>query len=89
MRCSRSHCAQAARKNSSSKSLLHSVLNLHAGLVQAAVQVEHADQSRPLARPVGHGEDRSAMAEQAGENMIAVLPHRFGDHQRRIRGECA
>ena len=27
------------------------------------------------------------MAHQAGQNMIAVLPYRFGDHDRRIRGD--
>ncbi len=55
-----------------------------AGLVQAAVQVEHTDQARPLARPVGHCEDGSAMAEQSGEHMIAVLPHGLGNHQGRL-----
>ena len=60
-----------------------------AGLGERAVQVEHADQARPRAAPVGDGEDRAAMGEQAGQHVVAVLPDAFRHDQRRLRIELA
>ncbi len=55
----------------------------HARFGQRCVQVQHPDESGPLTAPVRDGEDRPAMGEQAGENMMAVLPDRFDHDQRR------
>ena len=73
------------RKNSSLKSLLQIVLNSTPALFRAGVQVEHSDQPRPLARPVGDGQNGAAMALQPGENVVAVLPDRFHYDDGRIR----
>ena len=62
---------------------------LDAGLGQAAVEVEHADQARPSAAPVGHGQDRALVRDKAGEDVVAVLPDRLGHDQRRVAGNGA
>jgi len=46
---------------------------LDARLAHAAVDVEHSHEAGPLAGPIGDGEDGAAMAEQAGEDVVAVL----------------
>ncbi len=56
----------------------------HAGLGQAADQVEHPDQTGPLAAPVRHDEDRAAVAAQARQHVVAVLPHRLDHDERRV-----
>ena len=56
-----------------------------AGLGQRAVEVQHADETGPLAGPVGDGQDRRAMADQAGKNVVGVLPDRLGHDDRRAR----
>ena len=56
-----------------------------AGLGQRTVEVQHADEARPLAGPVGDGEDRSAMADQARQDVVGVLPDRLGHDDRRVR----
>ena len=55
---------------------------LDARLAQTAVEVEHSDQAGPLATPVGDGEDGPAMAEQAGEDVMAILPDGLDDDER-------
>src|SRR5207253_1024855 len=62
---------------------------LHAGLGQRAVQVQHADQSGPLAAPVGDRQNRAAMRVQAMEQMMAVLPHGLHHDERRIARDLA
>jgi hypothetical protein len=59
----------------------------HARLGQRTIQVQHADQPRPLAAPVRHRQDRSAMSGQPGQHMMGILPYRLGHHQRRLRIE--
>ena len=54
---------------------------LSPGLGQRAVEVEHADQPRPGARPVGHGQDRALVGQQAGQHVMRVLPDRLGHDQ--------
>ena len=56
-----------------------------ARLGQRAVEVQHADEPRPLARPVGDSQDRRAMADQAGQHVVGVLPDGLGDDDRRLR----
>ena len=56
----------------------------HALLGERAVQIQHADESRPRPRPVGAGEDRPAMRGESGEDVMRVLPDGFGDNERRI-----
>ena len=51
-----------------------------ARLGHRAVEIQHADQPRPGAAPIGHGQDGAAMCEQSGQDMVAVLPDRFGDN---------
>jgi hypothetical protein len=55
-----------------------------AGLGQGAVEVEHAHKARPLAAPVGDGQDRAAMAHEAREQVVRILPHRLGYDERGI-----
>ena len=55
---------------------------LDSRLAQTAVEVEHSDQAGPLATPVGDSEDGAAMADQAGENVMAVLPDGLDDDER-------
>ncbi len=57
----------------------------NSALVQAAIQIQHAHQARPLARPVSHGKDGTAMMLQSGEHVVAVLPDRFRNNDGRIR----
>ena len=57
---------------------------LHAGLGQRAVQIEHADQPRPGARPVGHGQNRPAVRDQPVQHVMRVLPDGLGHDQRRV-----
>ena len=54
---------------------------LHAGLGERAVEVEHADQPRPGARPVGHGQDRALVRDQPGQHVMGVLPDGLGHDQ--------
>src|ERR1700733_1355470 len=54
----------------------------HAALVQAAIQVQHAYQPRPLPGPVSDRKNRSAMMLEAGEHVVAVLPYRFRNNNR-------
>ena len=56
----------------------------HAGFGERAVEVQHADQARPGAGPVRGREDRAAMSDQAGEDVVAVLPDRLGHDERRL-----
>ena len=57
---------------------------LHAGLGQRAVEIQHADQSRPGARPVGDGQDRPAVRDQPVQHVMRVLPDGLGHDQRRV-----
>ena len=52
-----------------------------AGLDQRPVEVEQADESGPLSGPVGDCQNRPAMAEQAGQNMVRVLPRGRGEYE--------
>ena len=56
-----------------------------AGLGERTVEVEHADQPRPLPGPVGDGQDRRAVSDEAGQDVVGVLPHRLGDDDRRAQ----
>ena len=74
-----------SRKNVVLKSATPEGAVLHAGFGQRAVEVQHADESRPLAAPVGDGQDGASMGEESGEHVMAVLPDGFDDDQRSIR----
>ena len=58
-------------------------------LGEAAVQVEHADEAGPLAAPVGDGQDRALVVDQAGQHVVRVLPDCLGHDDRRRRGILA
>ena len=60
-----------------------------AGLGERAIEIEHADEAGPGAAPVGSGENGALMREQAGENMMRVLPNGFSDDERRFRVDRA
>ncbi|MNV31102.1 hypothetical protein D3C71_1223950 [compost metagenome] len=53
-------------------------------LGQRAVEIEQADQTRPLAGPVGNGQDRSLVAGETGQHMVRILPDGFCDDHRHI-----
>ena len=57
----------------------------HAGLGQRAVQIQHADQARPGARPVGDGQNRALVSRQPRQHVMRILPDRLGDDERRLR----
>ena len=57
----------------------------HAGLGERAVQIQHADQTGPGARPIGDGENRAVMSRQPGQHVMRILPDRLGDDERRLR----
>ena len=76
-------------RNRPVKSALHSVLYVTPALVMDGVQIEHADQAGPLAAPVGDRQDRPAVGNQPGQYVVAILPDRFHNHQRRIRRNLA
>ena len=46
---------------------------------QRAVQIEHPNQTRPGAAPVGDGQNRPFVGDQAVQNMVAVLPDGLGN----------
>ena len=54
----------------------------HAGFGEGAVEIQHADETGPSAGPVGDGENRSLMRDEAGEEMVRVLPDGLGDDER-------
>ena len=56
----------------------------NAGLGERTVEVQQPHQPRPLAAPVGQGEDRPAMPREAGKHVAGVLPDRLGDDERRL-----
>ncbi len=56
----------------------------HAGLGEAAVEVEHADETGPSAGPIGDGEDRPAVRDEAVKNVVGILPDGLGDDDRRV-----
>ena len=56
----------------------------YACLGERSVEVEHADESRPSAAPIGKCEDGSLVGEEAGQEVVAVLPDGFGDDERRV-----
>ena len=58
-----------------------------AGLCHRAVQIQHADEARPGAAPVGDREDGAAVSEQPGQDVMAVLPDAFSDDERGVRIE--
>src|ERR1700719_3741666 len=55
----------------------------NAGFGQRSIEVEHADQTRPFAAPVGDGQDRPLMRVQSVEQMMRVLPDGLHHNQRR------
>ena len=56
----------------------------HARLRERAVEVEHADEAGPLARPVGRREDRPGVRREAGKNVVGILPDGFGHDERHV-----
>ncbi len=62
---------------------------LHACLGQGAVEIEHADEPRPGAAPVGDGQDRALVGEQTLQEMVAILPDRLGNDDWRILRDIA
>ncbi len=54
----------------------------HSSLRQAAIQIQHSNQARPLPTPVSRDENGAAMVYEAAQYMVAVLPHRL-DHNDR------
>src|ERR1022692_4360572 len=52
-----------------------------AGLGQRTIKIEHANQPRPGAAPVGEGQNWATMREQARQYVMAVLPHPFRHNQ--------
>jgi hypothetical protein len=53
-----------------------------AGLGERAVEIEHADEARPGAGPVGHIEQGPAVRDQAGKEVMRILPDALGDNER-------
>ncbi len=47
------------------------------------VQIQHPHQAWPGPAPIGHRENRSPMREQAGQQVMAILPNALGHDQRR------
>ena len=56
----------------------------HACFRERAVEVEHAHQARPLARPVGHREDRAGVGREPREHVVGILPDRLGHDERHL-----
>src|SRR5687767_3411899 len=56
----------------------------HAHFRQRPVEVEQADQTWPFTAPVGNGQDRSSMAPQPGQHMMAILPYGLGHNKRSV-----
>ncbi|MFM1942848.1 MAG: hypothetical protein RI897_1830 [Verrucomicrobiota bacterium] len=52
-----------------------------AGFGEAAVEVEHTDEAGPSAGPVSDCEDGSLVGGEAVEDVMGVLPDRFGDDE--------
>jgi hypothetical protein len=57
----------------------------HAGLGERAVEVEHADKAGGGAGPVGDGEDRGLVRDEAVEDVVRILPDGLGDDDGRLR----
>lgn len=54
----------------------------HASLGQRAVQVQHTNEARPSAAPVGDGEDRTLVGDQTVQQVVRILPNGFRDDDR-------
>jgi len=61
----------------------------HSHFSERAVEIQHPDQPGPSATPVGDCKNRSLVSEEAGEQMLAILPDGFCDDQRGLRIELA
>src|SRR5450755_2133472 len=61
----------------------------NARLGERTIQIQQADEARPLAAPVGDREDGAAMRRKPGQQMMAVLPDRFDNDERRMFGNVA
>lgn len=57
---------------------------VHASLGEGSVEVQKSDETGPLAAPVRHRENGTAMGGQTGKNMMRILPHSLGNDERRI-----
>ena len=53
----------------------------HAGFGQRAVEIEHTDEARPCAAPVGHGEDGAFVRDEAVQQVVRILPDGFGNNE--------
>ena len=81
--------AEAVSEESIGKVLAPERAVADAGLGERPVQVQHADQAGPGAAPVGHGQDGAAMGPEARQDVMAVLPHRFGHDHGGVRVHAA
>src|SRR5205823_1669706 len=61
----------------------------HGCLGKRAIQIKHADQTGPLAAPVRHGENWTAVGIQAVQHVMAVLPYSFYNDQRSVVRDLA
>ncbi len=59
------------------------------GFGQRSIEVEHADQARPFAAPIGDGQDGPLMRVQSVEQMMSVLPDGLHHYQRRSGGNIS
>ena len=50
----------------------------HARFRERAVEIEHADEAGPGARPIGNRENRPAVRDQSAEHVVRILPDRLG-----------
>ncbi len=55
-------------------------------LGKTRVEIEESDETRPFAREVCDGKNRSAVGTETRQDVVAVLPDRLGNNDRRIGG---
>ena len=79
-----SHLRSPFRNMSSVKSSLQSVEYLTPALVSEPFRFSIPTSPRPLTRPVSDGQDWALMRDESGEQMVGVLPNRFGDDHGRF-----
>ena len=76
-------------KNSSVKSSLQSVEYFTPALVSEPLRLSMPTSPGHVPGPVGDGEDRPAMRDQAVQHVVRVLPDGFGDDERRAGIDAA
>src|SRR5512143_1095117 len=81
--------AQALQEEFIRKVLTPKCAVLAASFCETAIEIQHANQARPGATPIGDSQYRTVMFQQPRQHMMGVLPDSLSDDYRCILGNLA